>query len=65
MTNTLLPARMFLVCSTLINGNGFVGSSDYETSSQDEGDVRAKAKSKYHFFSGFYYAELEAVCSGM
>jgi hypothetical protein len=44
MTNTLLPARMFLNCCKYHCGNGYVSSSDYETSRQVEGDVRAKAK---------------------
>ncbi|WP_164975243.1 hypothetical protein [Lutibacter sp. HS1-25] len=30
MTNTLLPARMFVACCIVSYGNGFVGSSDYD-----------------------------------
>ncbi|WP_177219166.1 hypothetical protein [Lutibacter maritimus] len=51
LTNTLLPARMFVVCCVYSYGNGFKS---------------AKAKSKFLLFSASSYcAELEAVCSGM
>ncbi|WP_298286851.1 hypothetical protein [uncultured Lutibacter sp.] len=48
--NTLLPARMFVVCCVYSYGNGF---------------KRAMAKSKYHLFGGSYCGELEVVCSVM
>ena len=51
IVNTLLPARMFVVCPTVSYGNEFKS---------------AKAKSKFLLFSASSYcAELEAVCNGV
>jgi hypothetical protein len=51
LTNTLLPARMFVVCCVYSNGNGFVGSSYFdETLKQVQDDAKAQRQKVSAFF---------------
>jgi hypothetical protein len=63
IANTLLPARMFVLCSAVCYGNGFVDSSHFdEILKQVQNDVLKTQWQKVSaFFTSSYCAELKAV----